>query len=218
MKYGLILLLVLGTTFAATLLNFDLDTENTCDEKDEITIVTVTNSANGDPVEDAYIKVEDISPWKQKTTGTADDEGQFEFEGCGDTWNISASYGGYETKTITVTLGACGSCDNPTPPVTPPPQNTTNTSSAPATPPPANSTSGSTTGSTTTTSGTSGSTTPSSPGVNSLPSYPADTSSANSADETDAEEETTKKKPLPCCASSAIIIGLAGMLAIRAKS
>lgn len=214
MKYLLVLMLVLGTVFAATLMEFDIDTENTCDGTDEITLVTVTDADDGDPVEDAYIKVEDISPWKQKTSGTADSDGEFEFEGCGDTWNVSASYGGYETKTITITLGACGSCENPVP--TPPPvQNTTNTTSGTTTtPPPTTPTANTSSGNT----GTSGSTsTTTTTTTSNPPSYPADPSDADDENETADEGTATKKKPLPCCTSSAIIIGLAGLLALRAR-
>ncbi len=215
MKYLLVLMLVLGTAFAATLMNFDIDTENTCDGTDEITVVTVTDSADDDPVEDAYVKVEDISPWKQKTSGLADSDGEFEFEGCGDTWNVSASYGGYATKTITITLGACDSCTGS--PSTPPvqnPANTTNTTSAPSTPPPTTPSTSNDSNSTTTTSGstTTGSTTTSTP-----PSYPADTSDSDTANETEDEGTTSAKKPLPCCTTSAIIVGLVGLLAVKAR-
>ena len=206
-------MLVFGVAFAATLLEFDIDTENTCDGTDEITIVTVTDSGDGDPIEDAYIKVEDIDPWKQKTSGTADSDGEFEFEGCGDTWNVSASYGGYATKTVTITLGSCGSCKSAPPPTPPPVQNTsntTNTSSTPPAPPPTTSNDSTDTSSSTTTTSTT---------TNDLTSYPADTSSSDGTDDTEGDEEdtTSKKKPLPCCASSAILIGLVGLLAIKAK-
>ena len=216
MKYPLILLLVLGSVFAATLMEFDIDTENACDGKDEITVVTVTDADDGDPVEDAYIKVEDISPWKQKTSGTADSDGEFEFAGCGDTWNVSASYGGYETKTVTITLGSCGSCDNPAPPTPPPVQNTTNTTSGTTTTTTTTPTTNASSGNT----GTSGSTTTTTTTTTSNPpSYPADPSDADDDNETqDDEEGATKKKPLPCCASSAIIIGLAGLLALKARA
>ena len=66
---------------------------------------------------------------------------------------------------------------------------------------------------------TSSSTTTTSTTTNDLTSYPADTSSSDGTDDTEGDEEdtTSKKKPLPCCASSAILIGLVGLLAIKAK-
>lgn len=203
MRLILFALLALGMASAATLMTFDVDIENACDETTEITVVTVTDSVDGDPMENVYVKVEDIDPWKQKTTGLTNDEGIYDFEGCGDTWNVSTSYGGYETRTITTTLGACGSCKAaPTPPPT---QNTTQPQ-APSEPTP-----------------TSNNSAPP-PSTTSAPSNPPpETTSAPSTpprpDEPQAEdetpEETSGKKPLPCCASSAILLGIVGLAASR---
>ncbi|MBU0527478.1 carboxypeptidase-like regulatory domain-containing protein [Candidatus Micrarchaeota archaeon] len=198
MKILLALLLIFGMSYAATLMTFDVKTENTCDEKTEITRVTVTSGSNK-PVENAYVKVEDIDPWKQKTSGTVDSDGVFEFEGCGDTWNVTVSYGGYETKIKTIELGSCGSCvaapepepeENETeadpPPVEPEEETTTPpvVDAPKVTPPP----------------------------TNPKPElYETD-------DEEPEEETTNEKKPLPCCASTTILLGLVGLFAIRLKA
>ncbi len=199
MKVLLALLLIFGMSYAAMLMTFDVEIENTCDEETEVTRVTVT-SGSSNPVENAYVKVEDIDPWKQKTSGIVDSDGVFEFEGCGDTWNVTVSYGGYETTIETVELGSCGSCvavpepepeENETeadpPPVEPPEEETT---TPPVVDPPEV-------------------TKPTTPPVPEL--YETD-------DEEPEEETINEKKPLPCCASTTILLGLVGLFAIRLKA
>jgi len=185
-------------SYAATLMTFDVETENTCDDETEITRVTVTGSSSK-PVENAYVKVEDIDPWKQKTSGIVDSDGIFEFEGCGDTWNITVSYGGYETKQITFDLGACGSCVAPPEPEPEPEENETESDPPPVEPPEENETA---------------------PPVVDPPEVtpppPSPEPELYETNDPEPEEQTTaEKKPLPCCTSTAILLGLVGLLAVR---
>jgi hypothetical protein len=202
MKGLILLLLAIGLAHPASLATMNMDIENACDGTDEITIVTVTGSS-GNGIEGAYIKVEDISPWKWKTSasGNTDEDGIFEFEGCGDTWNITASYGGYESKTETFTLGGCNSCTSAPPPAPNPPEETENetTPEPPEPDPPPQQTP--------------------EPPVQNTVSAPPPTSSENTATTTpepeEQDDETVEKsgkKPLPCCASSAILFAVSGIV------
>jgi hypothetical protein len=202
MKYLAVMLLVFGLVHSASLSTLNMEIENSCDETDEIVIVTVTSSS-GKGIEGAYIKVEDIDPWKSKTSGVANEDGVFEFEGCGDTWNITASYGGYETKTETFTLGACNSCTSAPPPEPEPPEppeEPTENETAPTPPdPPAEPT-------------------PEPPAQDTTPP-PADSGNTVTPPPEETEEEETEKpgkRPLPCCASSAILFAVAGFV-IKAR-
>ncbi len=199
-KILLAILLIFGMSFAAQLMTFDVDIENTCDEETEITRVTVT-SGSSNPVENAYVKVEDIDPWKQKTSGLVDSDGVFEFEGCDDTWNVTVSYGGYETKQVTVDLGECGSCIAPPEPEPEPEENETESDPPPVDPPEENETAP--------------------PAVDPPESTPPPTTpdpEPYEPEDEEPEEETNEKKPLPCCTSTAILLGLVGLLAVRLKA
>jgi FtsZ-interacting cell division protein ZipA len=198
MKYLLIALLVIGLAFAGgSLKELELDVETVCDETTEKNLVTVLDD-DDDPFEGVFIKVEDIDPWKQKFTGTTNSSGEYTFTACNDKYNVTASYGGYVTKTITVTLPSCNYCKATTPP-----------------PPPSEPEEEDEEEETTTANDTSTSVTQPTPP--SEPASPAVNNVANETEKNETEEagETTKKKKLPCCPSAALLLLL---LAIRAKS
>jgi len=108
MRYFVIALLLVGMGFAATLEPLDMDIDYICNNSVVTVIVTVTS--DGDEINGSYVRVEDVSPMKMITSGFTGMDGQFSFEACGDTYNIRASAGGYESVEVNETLKSCSFC------------------------------------------------------------------------------------------------------------
>jgi hypothetical protein len=108
MRYFVIALLLVGMGFAATLEPLDMDIDYICNNSVVTVLVTVTS--DGDEINGSYVRVEDVSPMKMITSGFTGMDGQFSFEACGDTYNIRASAGGYESVEVNETLKSCNFC------------------------------------------------------------------------------------------------------------
>ncbi len=183
LRHIVIALFVVNLGFAATLETLTVKISNVCEDSVNKNIVTVTD--DGEPVVGAYVNVEDIDPWKKKTSGTVNSTGQFEFTGCEDTYNITASYGGYESKTITVDLPAC-QCIESEPEEEPGGEPVEEEEDAPEDQPPAGS----------------------QPADSEPPpaSQPAETPPSEDAEESVGEPQ--EKKPLPCCPAGFVLLPL----------